>query len=105
MKQLTLGELIEFLEQPLDTNARRVFGFKAPHSYRGYCNELAFEPTTIVPIEFMLDEAKSAIGRNFEGGGRMTVDTLVWIAEPNRHSPGDLKITKELLFLLFGGEL
>lgn len=80
---MTLGELIQRLkEAPRDF--RVPFGFHEPHSYRGYYDQLAFEPTTNVTVGEMLDAAESALGETFTGykGGDYTMGeyTDVWIA-------------------------
>lgn len=108
MKQLTLGELIQFLEQQPEPQVHRKFGVCNPHSYRGYYNELAFEPTTDLSVTDMLAYVKYAVDHEFEGykGGEnlMTLDTPVWIAEWGRSSSTDLKITQRLLDVLFKRE-
>lgn len=81
---MTLQSLIEALER---APADRVvpFGFGRPHSYRGFYDELAFEPKENVTVGEMLADAKSAVGRTFQGykGGDYTMDgwTHVWLAE------------------------
>lgn len=42
-------------------------GFANPHSYRGYYDQLAFEPAYGVTIGSMLDAAKSAVGAIYYG--------------------------------------
>lgn len=80
---MTLGELIERLEQaPRDQVVP--LGFNNPHSYRGYYEDLAFEPAENVTVGEMLDAARSALGKTFEGykGGDYTMHeyTDVWLA-------------------------
>lgn len=81
---MTLGELIKTLEK---ANPDKVvpIGFKHPHCYRGYYEQLAFEPARNVTVGSMLECAKSAVGQTFEGykGGDYTMDnyTRVWLAE------------------------
>ncbi len=71
---MNLGELIKILEsQNPDTVLSE--GFHKPHSYRGYYDELAFEPTTLVSIREMLVSCKEALGTTYEGwkGGMFTM--------------------------------
>ena len=81
--QLTLGELIKFLEtQPSDL---LVEGLGELDSYRGYYRDLAFEPvTTQRSAEDLLVECQSAMGKVFEGykGGDylMGENTPLWVA-------------------------
>lgn len=81
---MTLGELITALEA---ADAEQIIpnGFDTPHSYRGYYNELAFEPATDITVAEMLEAARSALGETYEGwkGGqyKMTAHTDCWLAE------------------------
>ena len=82
--QMTLGTLLKALgdRHGLDT----VDGFENPHSYRGYYEDIAFEPTgKAMNVCEMIAICKSAIGKTFEGwkGGSFEMDetTPVWIAE------------------------
>jgi hypothetical protein len=81
---MTLGELIEALEA---SDAAKVVarGFAKPHSYRGYYDELAFEPAANVTVGDMLADARSALDATFEGykGGLFTMQdfTDCWLAE------------------------
>ena len=80
---LELGGIIAALEAE---DPRRVlpFGFHNPHSYRGYYNQLAFEPAANISIRDMLAAARSALGATFQGwkGGdyTMAADTDCWLA-------------------------
>ena len=80
---MTLGELILRLQEE-DPEKIIVCGFDAPHSYRGYYDELAFEPCAPAKVGEMLAAAKSAVGATFEGwkGGEFTMHeyTDVWLA-------------------------
>lgn len=80
---MILKDLIIFLEQR-DPDLIVPVGFAKPHSYRGYYEELAFEPAVNVTVESMLACAKDAVGRIFIGykGGEytMTEYTDVWLA-------------------------
>ena len=83
MGTATLEALISALEAaPADRVVRR--GFKNPHSYRGYYEDLAFEPAENVTVGSMLEVARSAIDNTYEGykGGtfRMSEWSTVWLA-------------------------
>ncbi len=99
---MTLKDLIEELEkQPPEKIARK--GFHHPHSYRGdYC-DLAFEPKNVVTAGEMLADAKSALGKTFEGwkGGDFTMNeyTECWIAD--KGSGGGETIGPTLLWYMF----
>jgi len=85
MKQLSLGELIEILESH-DPETMCFNGFGAADSYRGYYEQLAFEPAGETSFGKMLSYAKFALNSTYTGwkGGEflMTKDTLVNIANP-----------------------
>lgn len=80
---LSLGQLIARLEEA-DPNLVLPLGFAEPHSFRGYYDELAFEPRNDIRIGDMLDAARSALGATFTGykGGEYTMSefTDCWIA-------------------------
>ena len=81
---MKLGKLIETLEkEPKEKVVKH--GFDYPHSYRGYYDQLAFEPAENVTVDSMLACAKSAVGATYGGwkGGEylMDEDTDVWLAE------------------------
>src|SRR5690348_7658276 len=80
---MTLGELISELKK-MDANKVVPIGFGSPHSYRGYYEDLAFEPAENVTIGSMLAHAESALGKTFQGykGGDYVMEdsTTVWIA-------------------------
>ncbi len=80
-----LSELIEVLEKWPNKEQRVPIGFTRPHSYRGYYEDLAFEPKANVTVQHMLDCAKSALGKTFSGykGGDYTMGeyTDVWLAK------------------------
>lgn len=70
-----LMELIERLEKedPKKTLAR---GFDNPHSYRGYYDQLAFEPCEgPITVGRLLQFARSALGATYQGwkGGDFTM--------------------------------
>jgi hypothetical protein len=80
---MNLGELIAELERmPQDLV---VDGFSNPHSYRGFYDDLAFEPASGVTIGAMLRDCRSALGATFQGhkGGdyEMGEYTICWLAE------------------------
>jgi hypothetical protein len=81
---MTLGELIKFLDSCKDKSTILRRGFWHPHSYRGYYDELAFEPRNEVSIDSMLTSACSAVGETYTGwkGGQftMTHHTPVYLA-------------------------
>ena len=80
---MNLGQLIKRLEkEPLGKKVAN--GFGKPRSYRGYYEQIAFEPKKDVDVHYMLLQAKSAVGATFTGykGGsyKMDLDTTVNIA-------------------------
>lgn len=95
---LTLGQLIAALE-PLDPALPVVldpaycsrlaldvdWSIENPHSYRGYYEDLAFEPTPVPQtVAKVLFAAQGALGNTYEGwkGGWFTMheQTPVWVA-------------------------
>jgi hypothetical protein len=88
---MDLGEVIRVLsEYPADKVVE--MGFGEPMSYRGYYDNLAFEPVVRTTVGDMLAHARSAVGQVFTGykGGRyrMTERTPVWVA-PYGETVGD----------------
>ncbi len=81
---MTLGELITALKKE-DSNKIVPLGFGNPHSYRGYYEDLSFEPIKNITVGRMLSEAESALGKTFQGykGGDYTMSeyTSIWLAE------------------------
>ncbi|MFB7592381.1 hypothetical protein [Streptomyces sp. NPDC056169] len=81
---MTLDELITALDVA-DPTLVLPHGFTNPHSYRGYYDELAFEPATDVPVADMLADARSALGATYTGwkGGDFVMRgyTDCWLAE------------------------
>src|SRR4051812_10967667 len=69
-----LKELIETLET-YDPATPVPIGFNNPHSYRGYYDQLAFEPKENTTIGAMLESAKRAMGKTYTGykGGEYTM--------------------------------
>ena len=80
---MILKELIAALEAA-DSRMVVPHGFTNPHSYRGYYEQLAFEPAQNVTVDRMLADARFALDATFEGykGGdfTMTEDTDCWLA-------------------------
>ena len=83
---MTLEELIAILRKFLEERGDKwvKYGFNNPHSYRGYYDNLAFEPEQEVSVKQMLKDAEYALNNTFQGykGGdfTMTKDTPVWLA-------------------------
>lgn len=81
-----LKTLIEILERNKNNPVR--LGFTAPHSYRGYYEDLAFEPCKDSTAQEMLNYAKEALGKTYEGykGGefKMHEFTECWLANYGR---------------------
>ena len=81
---MVLRELISWLESQ-NPDAVVPYGFGEPMSYRGYYDQVAFEPVENARIGDMLEHAKSALGATFFGykGGeyKMQEYTDCWIAE------------------------
>lgn len=80
---MMLQELIDTLKKyPEDQIVP--LGFDSAHSYRGYYEQLAFEPEKNTTVGAMLREAEFALGTTFQGwkGGdyRMNEYTSVWLA-------------------------
>lgn len=94
---MNLGELIEILDNHPRLDDVASAGFSKPHSYRGYYECLAFEPTWNVTVRSMLDAARSALGAEYEGwkGGEyvMRADTSVYIASEGCTNPNDAELT------------
>src|SRR3954453_3722902 len=101
---MALGKLIKFLEgYPPETKVP--MGFGEPHSFRGYYEDVAFEPVADTTVGEMLAHAKSALGKTFQGykGGdfQMNEYTYCWIA--NYGETSDDKIGYILLNYMVGG--
>lgn len=101
---MNLGDLITRLEQEDPTRVLTI-GFHAPHSYRGYYEELAFEPREDATIATMLSDAQNAVGRIYEGykGGayRMHRYTSVWLAY---YGCSGIGLSTLLLEYMLGGD-
>ena len=59
-----LKQLIEALEK-YDAAQPVALGFGHPHSYRGYYDQLAFEPVNNTTVGEMLAAANSAMGTTY----------------------------------------
>lgn len=81
---MILQELIDFLAAH-DPGIVAPVGFHSPHSYRGYYDDLAFEPLENATVKEMLACARSAVGKTFEGykGGSYTMGlySTVYLSE------------------------
>ena len=63
---MILKDLIAALERA-DPNHVAPIGFRNPHSYRGYYEELSFSPAPNVTVAQMLDSARDALGSTYHG--------------------------------------
>jgi hypothetical protein len=103
---MTLGELITALEAE-DPERRLPLGFGNAHSYRGFYEDLAFEPVADVTTGEMLAEARKALGQTFQGwkGGDFAMHeyTDCWLAVHGRTGEGIGPVLLSLL--LAAGEL
>src|SRR5690242_3575186 len=93
---MNLGDLIKRLE--LEDSARVLpLGFHNPHSYRGYYDQLAFEPASNVSVASLLAAARSALGKTFTGykGGEylMGSETPCWIAKYGESTNDEGRLT------------
>lgn len=81
---MTLNELIAALSAESSSRVIK-HGFANPHSYRGFYDQLAFEPAPNITIASMLACARSALGATYTGykGGEFRMDgaTDVWLAK------------------------
>lgn len=99
---MILRELIRFLEEA-DPDLVLPEGFRDPHSYRGYYDQLAFQPARHVSVSEMLADARSAVGtvyRGYKGGDYvMTEHSIVNISPYGQSAEGDA-ISPRLLRLM-----
>lgn len=97
---MILADLIERLKQA-DPDHVPAIGFNNPHSYRGYYDELAFEPAKGVTVREMLACAEGCLGHVFTGykGGeyRMGPYTEVHLAKWGSSSPGALAVLLDVV--------
>lgn len=96
-----LIDLIHWLSKQ-DPDTIVPHGFGEPHSFRGYYDQLAFEPVEDARLGDMLSNAESALGKVFEGyrGGSYLMDeyTDCWISEYGTSQDAD-KIGSTMLKL------
>lgn len=102
---MTLGDLIATLKE--HPAGRVVYvGFNNPHSYRGYYEQVAFEPAENISIGEMLAAAEEALGSTYQGwkGGDYTMSsyTSCWIA--NEGDTGD-ELSERLLSYMLADEV
>lgn len=101
---LSLGELITELERH-DSDQAVAHGFGKSHSYRGYYDQLAFQPVENTTVGAMLRAAKEALGKTYTGykGGEYAMGewTDVWLA--NYGDTGE-SIGAVLLSYMLGGQ-
>lgn len=104
---MNLGKLIDQLKK-YNPSTKVKLGFGNPHSYRGYYEDLAFEPVENTTIGEMLEHAKSALGETFEGykGGTYLMDkwTDVWLAQDGYCGEGIGPILLQYMANDFEGE-
>jgi hypothetical protein len=100
---MRLKELIAYLATK-DSDAVAINGFGSAHSYRGWYEQLAFEPVNQTTAGEMLGHAKSALGKEFYGwkGGEylMNGGSFVNIAKQGDCGSDD-DITVERLDAMF----
>lgn len=96
-----LHELIAELERHDPTTVVRT-GFDSPHSYRGYYDELAFEPASNVTIGSMLEAAREANGSTYRGwkGGGFTMEDWTPCHLAYAGSTGDPLSARLLAYML-----
>ncbi len=87
-EHLTLGDLVMRLNS-VDRTKQLPVGFRNPHSYRGYYEDLGFELARDITVGEVLDAAESAVDAVFtawKGGDyKMGRSTPVWlVAEEGR---------------------
>lgn len=98
---MQLQELIDALET-YDPSIVVREGFAEPHSYRGYYEQLAFEPAYSVTIGSMLDAARSAVGTTYHGykGGSYTMEEWTSVHLANYGECGDELSERLLRYML-----
>lgn len=88
---MVLRDLIDELKARPADRAVPV-GFGNPHSYRGYYEDLAFEPVNETTVGAMLAAAEGAMGQTYQGykGGYYTMRecTDCWLAEEGSTGEG-----------------
>jgi hypothetical protein len=101
---VNLGLLIAVLGEY--DKARRVQnGFGNPHSYRGYYDELAFEPQENVTVGEMLAACHEADGTTYQGwkGGDYTMGSYSNVYIAHEGSTGD-ELSERLLRYMLADE-
>lgn len=82
---MTLGEMVAFMREAVESGASFSNGFCCPHSFAGDFSSVAFAPSDTTDAQAMLECAESAMNQTFTGfeGGQFTMseDTPVWMAE------------------------
>ena len=98
---MQLQELIDALET-YDPSIVVREGFAEPHSYRGYYEQLAFEPAYGVTIGSMLSAARSAVGTTYHGykGGSYTMGKWTLVHLANYGECGDELSERLLRYML-----
>lgn len=89
---MNLKELITALKKEKNRKTRIVAnGFANPHSYRGYYEQVAFEPAENVTVESMLQAAKKALGSTYSGwkGGEFTMHEFTTVNLSFRGNVGE----------------
>lgn len=111
---LTLGELIEALESADDTATVQFDDGEKhpcrPHSYRGYYEDLSFEPTEeSVGVFELLAWCQESLGKTFVGwkGGDFVMDekTPLWMAESGDCGRAIIAVTGENPLILVTKEM
>ena len=94
---MTLRELIDVLGEA-DPNKVVPIGWGNPHSYRGYYDDLAFEPMRNVRVADMLHDAEASLNATFAGykGGEFVMNEYVDVYLANYGECGD-QISRLLL--------
>ena len=99
----TLQDIIKVLEAYPDQEKVLKIGFSYPHSYRGYYEDLAFEPEENVTVAQCLALAEDSLCTTFYGykGGYFTMDayTRCWFSRYG-YSDGDAIGPTTLAYML-----
>jgi hypothetical protein len=106
-EHLCLEEVIARLKRE-DPTKQVPVGFAAPHSYRGYYEELAFEVRRDITVGEMLAAAESADGVTFQGwkGGdyQMGGHSTCWLVVERGWSSGETVGALLLELMLAAGQ-
>lgn len=97
----TLRDIIKFLKKQ-DQELVAKMGIKYPHSYRGYYDQLAFEPGPPMKVKEMVRIARSANGATYTGwkGGEFQMNEYTWVWLANQGETGEALGPILLLFML-----